>query len=115
MPKQITVKEALKMYDIPLWTLRNYVSRRLIPIRKKGNRVYLETNKLGTWLKQFDIAPDTMLSPIRGYLKYRKRGIYLQMILRQVHHLRRMKTGRKKVKEANKIHLVRKTKGQGPK
>lgn len=55
-PKQITVKEASKMYNIPLWTLRNYISRRLIPIRKIGNRVYLETDKLETWLKQFDIA-----------------------------------------------------------
>ena len=56
-PKQITVKEASKIYNIPLWTLRNYISRRLIPIRKIGNRVYLETDKLETWLKKFDIPP----------------------------------------------------------
>ena len=56
-PKQITVKEASRIYNIPLWTLRNYIARRLIPIRKIGNRVYLETEKLEKWLKQFDIGP----------------------------------------------------------
>ncbi len=55
--KQITVKEASKTYNITLWTLRNFISRRLIPIKKIGNRVYLETDQLETWLKQFDIAP----------------------------------------------------------
>lgn len=54
--KQITLREASEAYGIPLWTLRSYVSRRKIPHRKIGHRVYL-TKKFEAWLESKDIEP----------------------------------------------------------
>ena len=54
--KQISLKEASEIYSIPIWTLRAYVQKRLIPFRKIGRRVYL-TEKFEDWLSQKDVDP----------------------------------------------------------
>jgi len=54
--KQISLREASEIYGIPLWTLRCYVSRKKIPYRKIGHRVYL-TKKFEDWLNSKDVEP----------------------------------------------------------
>lgn len=58
MPKQLSVKEASEIFNIPVNTLRAYIHRRIIPFRKVRGRVYLVTETLEKWLSQFDV--DTM-------------------------------------------------------
>jgi excisionase family DNA binding protein len=59
VPKQLSVKQASVMYGIPEWTIRAYISRRIIPFRKLGRRVYLPTDRLESWLQSFDVEPVT--------------------------------------------------------
>ncbi len=54
--KQLSVKEASEIYSIPIWTLRSYIQRRLIPFRRVGRKIYL-TDKFEIWLSQRDVEP----------------------------------------------------------
>jgi len=54
--KQISLREGSEYFGIPLWTLRSYVSRKKVPHRKIGHRVYL-TKKFEDWLNSKDVEP----------------------------------------------------------
>lgn len=55
IPKQLTVREASKIYNISENTLRAYIHRRIIPHRRVRGRVYFVTEKLEEWLSSFDV------------------------------------------------------------
>jgi len=54
---QLTVKEAATLWNIPEWTLRAYISKRRIPFRRVGRRIYIEVEKFNAWLKKGDVDP----------------------------------------------------------
>ncbi len=59
LPKQLTVKQASEIFNIPIWTLRAYISRRIIPFRKLRGRVYIPTQKFQDWLAKHDVEPSS--------------------------------------------------------
>jgi len=57
LPRQLTIKETSKIFNIPVWTLRAYISKRIIPHRRIRRRIYIPTEKFQEWLSQHDIDP----------------------------------------------------------
>jgi len=57
LPKQLTVKQVSKIYGIPEWTLRAYISRKIIPHRRVRRRIYIPTKKWEEWLARGDVDP----------------------------------------------------------
>jgi len=57
LPRQLSIKETAKIFNIPAWTLRAYISKRLIPHRRIGRRIYIPTEKFQQWLSKGDVEP----------------------------------------------------------
>lgn len=55
IPKQLTVKQASQIFNIPENTLRAYIHRRIIPHRRLFGKIYFITEKLEEWLSSFDV------------------------------------------------------------
>ncbi len=53
--KQLSIKSASRIYDIPEWTLRAYIRDNLCPTRRLGRKVYIPVEKFEAWLEQRDI------------------------------------------------------------
>ena len=59
--EKITLRTLSIMFDIPLWTLRSWASKRLFPIYKINTRIYVDINEFRIWQSQY-------------YIEARKRG-----------------------------------------
>ena len=57
LPKQLTIKQTSEIFNIPVWTLRAYISKRIIPHRRVRRRVYIPTEKFQEWLSKGDVDP----------------------------------------------------------
>ena len=53
--KQLTLQEVSEVYGMPIWTLRASISKRLIPHRRIGRRIYIDRNRFEEWLTERDI------------------------------------------------------------
>jgi len=57
LPKQLSVKQTSQIFNMPEWTLRAYIARRLIPFRRVRGRIYIPTEKFQNWLSKGDVDP----------------------------------------------------------
>jgi len=62
LPKQLTIKQVSKIFGISEWTIRSWVSKRHVPHRRIGRRVYIPTVKFITWLNKHDVEGSMHLS-----------------------------------------------------
>lgn len=58
--QMVTLKTLSEIFDMPLWTLRNWASRRIFPLYKVNTRIYVDLSEFRTWLEHFhqDIKED---------------------------------------------------------
>ena len=55
LPKQVTISQASKIWGIPEWTLRKYISKRLCPHRRRFGRIYIPVKRFEEWLEEGDV------------------------------------------------------------
>lgn len=55
LPKQMTIQQTSLLFSMPVWTLRSYISKNIIPYRKVRRRIYIPTEKFVNWLSRFDV------------------------------------------------------------
>jgi len=53
--KQLSLQQVSDIYGIPLWTLRAYISKRFIPHRRIGRRIYVDRERFEKWLEARDV------------------------------------------------------------
>jgi len=70
-PKQLSIKNAAKYFDIPEWTLRTYIRDRVIPYRRLGRKIYIPIAKFEEWLERGDVEPDTQKTKLQAKVKKR--------------------------------------------
>lgn len=51
--QMVTLKTLSEIFDMPLWTLRSWASKRLFPLYKVNTRIYVDIVEFRTWLEQF--------------------------------------------------------------
>ena len=56
LPRQVTIKQASKIWGIPEWTLRKYISQRRCPHRRVYGRIYIPTKRFQEWLEECDVV-----------------------------------------------------------
>ncbi len=59
LPRQLTVKQVSEEFNIPEWTIRSYISKRIIPHRRLGRKIYIPTEKFEAWLSRGDVEPQS--------------------------------------------------------
>jgi len=73
----INIKEAADFLDLAVPTVYSKVSRKEIPVNKKGKRLYFYKSELEEWIRQgrkqtFSELRDSIVLPRRSYSKSRK-------------------------------------------
>jgi len=58
-PKQITLRQASKIFGIPLSTLRKHATNKKIPHRRLFGRIYLSTETFENFLKSLEVEVST--------------------------------------------------------
>ena len=56
-PRQITIQQAVEVYNMSEETLRGYIRRGLVPHRRVGRRIYLPVDQFEAWLSRGDVEP----------------------------------------------------------
>jgi len=58
LPKQVTISQASKIWGVPEWTLRKYISKRKCPHRRRFGRIYIPVKRFEEWLEEGDVDED---------------------------------------------------------
>jgi len=91
LPKQVSIREASNIYSIPIWTLRKYVTLKLIPHRRVRSKVYIPIARFEEWLEQGDVEPHPTKTKLQK--KVKKRILIKNKELEQKTHVNREKSG----------------------